>query len=371
MKDKILAGFLRDFVEDHGLADLGEAEQFERLAAYCAMARDLQERFDPDLTSTGGGKDLGIDALAIQVNGALITNLAQVQGLVDSGSSWIVRFTFVQAKRTAAFKSADITTFLDGVAEFFSPDTEFPTNDSIEELRTVADELYKHSIKFMAEPTLELVYASTGTWQDDEHVRASVKKAVDRIKALQMFEDVRFSPMGARELRETYKELRHKVSRDIEFLDHAVLPELPSAPQSLVAVIECNEYLKLVSDAKGDLLPNLFYENVRDFQGDNTVNSGIQKTVRDASAQAWLPLMNNGVTVIARGVKQRRKKFTLHDFQVVNGCQTTHVLHRNREQLDSKTCLTMKLIESSDPVLAATQTRTSLATSAPDRHRPC
>ncbi len=44
--------------------------------------------------------------------------------------------------------------------------------------------------------------------------------------------------------------------------------------------------------------------------------------------------MNNGVTIIAKSVRQIGTKFVIQDFQVVNGCQTCHVLWSKREQLD-------------------------------------
>lgn len=44
-------------------------------------------------------------------------------------------------------------------------------------------------------------------------------------------------------------------------------------------------------------------------------------------------LMNNGVTIIAKSLLTTGNKFTMGDFQVVNGCQTSNVLYDNRNSL--------------------------------------
>lgn len=40
--------------------------------------------------------------------------------------------------------------------------------------------------------------------------------------------------------------------------------------------------------------------------------------------------MNNGVTIIARNLQQLGSRFTITDFQIVNGCQTSHVVFDRR-----------------------------------------
>jgi hypothetical protein len=40
--------------------------------------------------------------------------------------------------------------------------------------------------------------------------------------------------------------------------------------------------------------------------------------------------MNNGVTIIARDLRRTAQKFFIEDYQIVNGCQTSHVLFEQR-----------------------------------------
>ena len=40
--------------------------------------------------------------------------------------------------------------------------------------------------------------------------------------------------------------------------------------------------------------------------------------------------MNNGITIIARDVRTTGNRFHIQDYQIVNGCQTSHVLYDQR-----------------------------------------
>ena len=106
----------------------------------------------------------------------------------------------------------------------------------------------------------------------------------------------------------------------------------------------CQEYLKLICDEDGNLNRRLFYDNVRDFQGHNAVNQEIEETVKDARRSDRFALLNNGVTIVAGGLSRVGDAFTLRNYQIVNGCQTSHILHLNRERLTESVYLPLKLI---------------------------
>jgi len=59
-------------------------------------------------------------------------------------------------------------------------------------------------------------------------------------------------------------------------------------------------------------------------------------------------LLNNGVTVVARNVLKVGASFRLEDYQIVNGCQTSHVLYLHRDHLTDQTYLSFKLIVTDD-----------------------
>ena len=63
--------------------------------------------------------------------------------------------------------------------------------------------------------------------------------------------------------------------------------------------------------------------------------------------------MNNGVTVIAKTLRATGNKFHIEDYQIVNGCQTSHVLFDNRTALDDTVVVPLRLIATEDEEVTA------------------
>ncbi|EHV1343017.1 AIPR family protein, partial [Salmonella enterica subsp. enterica serovar Amsterdam] len=63
-----------------------------------------------------------------------------------------------------------------------------------------------------------------------------------------------------------------------------------------------------------------------DFQGENPVNKKIKLTLENGKFDLF-SVLNNGVTIVSSSLTPAGNRFTLRDYQVVNGCQTSHVLH--------------------------------------------
>jgi len=106
-----------------------------------------------------------------------------------------------------------------------------------------------------------------------------------------------------------------------------VFRELVRESSSYLGVVSLEDYLSFVRDpTTGSLREELFDSNVRDFEGDNRVNAAISRTLSESSGvEFWL---NNGVTVLGDEVSGQQKTLTIARPLVVNGLQTSHVLHR-------------------------------------------
>jgi hypothetical protein len=97
----------------------------------------------------------------------------------------------------------------------------------------------------------------------------------------------------------------------------------------------------------GNLQRSLFFDNVRDWQEYNSVNTGIKETLTSTSPNRFV-LMNNGVTVIARKMSRLSDTFVLDDYQIVNGCQTSHVLYNERDHINDSVLIPFRLISTND-----------------------
>ena len=124
------------------------------------------------------------------------------------------------------------------------------------------------------------------------------------------------------------------------------MPEVAGVTAAYLGFLPAPDLLKLVCDDDGSIIKSLFYENVRDFLGFNAINQEIAGTL-DGDSDRFI-LMNNGVTMITRLLNTTGDKFVIGDFQVVNGCQTTHVLHAQTDKLDATVRVPFRLIHTQD-----------------------
>ena len=138
------------------------------------------------------------------------------------------------------------------------------------------------------------------------------------------------------------------VVREIVFDKHTIVPNIEHVQEAYIGILPCSEYLKLICDSEGNLQRSLFYDNVRDFQGNNPVNMEMQATLNQPDQRDKFVLLNNGVTIVAQSINKVGPNFKLVDFQIVNGCQTSHILYRNRELL-AGAFLPLKIIVTGNP----------------------
>jgi cold shock CspA family protein len=348
MKDRIVAAFLDDFVHEFGLAGLDESKAFERFANYCVVSRHHPSSFDPDEISVGGGGDLGLDGLAILVNDHIVSATEDVDHLKKTLRRLDVRFIFSQAKTSPRFDLAEVGSTLGGVREFFDRTIPTHANSRIKSLHAVKEYIFDNSIDMDRNPICQIYYTTTGTWNNEPAFAARVQQSVADLQRTGPFSEVQFVPVDCELLKKLYRELHHKVVREIVFDKHTILPAIDGVQESYIGIVPATEYVKLISDDEGQLNRRLFYDNVRDFQGHNSVNTEIALTVKESRRSDRFALLNNGVTVVARDLNKVGTKFRLKDYQIVNGCQTSHILFINREQLTPNVYLPMKLIVTAD-----------------------
>lgn len=91
----------------------------------------------------------------------------------------------------------------------------------------------------------------------------------------------------------------------------------------------CNltDYEKFITDKEGNLRRYIFDANVRDFQRMSEINKGMAHTLetKDRADFWWY---NNGVAILAKNPSIAGNIITLDDVQIVNGLQSTYVIHK-------------------------------------------
>lgn len=352
MHDEILKGYLRDFSDQNALSIRPVPEQFERFVNYCVISKQYPREFDFEDLSIGGGADAAIDGVAIIVNGNIVQKPEEIDYFLKRNGSLDVSFSFIQSKTSAKFNGSQILNFLAGIKNFFSNKSSIPENTDVLKLRSIKDCIYKNSISLDGAPSLDLFFVTTGNWEEPEHINGLIANELKELNDRGMFRGINFKCVDAELLKQMYREIRGRSVKEIDFPALVSLPEIHGVRQAFVGSLSAIEYLKLITDSDDGLQRNLFYDNVRDFQGQNSVNHEIGSTLKSGSGQAALAIYNNGITIIAKKVERISGKVKLTDYQIVNGCQTSHVLFANRDLINPESHIVLKIIETTDPDIA-------------------
>ena len=345
--DRVSESLLTEFSEEHNL-QVSEDQRFEHFAGYITVQRHYAETFDPGDIVTGAGGDTGIDAIAIIVNGVLITDLESLEELAEKAKDLEVTFVFVQADRSSSFEASKIGTFGFGVLDFFKETPSLKRTDKITEAAEIMTAVYNRSSKFKrGNPVCKLYYVTTGKWQEDETLLARMRSIIADLEATSQFRSVDFTPIDASGLQRLYRQTKNAISREFIFANKAVVPDVPGVQQAYLGFLPATEFVKIIQDDDGEIISGLFYDNVRDWLDSNEVNTEIVNTLK-SDARSRFVLMNNGITIIARTLQPTGNKFLIEDFSIVNGCQTSHVLFTEKDSITESVMVPIRLIGTQD-----------------------
>jgi hypothetical protein len=328
--DKVTKSLVEDFVNNFDIRTRDESEQFEQFCNYAIISKEYSDSFDIEQVSTGGGSDTGIDGLGILVNGRLVGSKEEIEDLLETNKYLDVTFVFVQSKISDHFESGEVNKFLFGIQDFFEDDNKLKRNDFIDLMAEIANHLYKKSATMTKGlPKCKIYYVTTGTWTDDQNLKASFDSGKKSLEEKKIFEQVVVHPFGAKEIQKYYQSTKEAISKEVTFPNRVVIPEIEGVSEAYIGTMEFNEFKKLIIDEEDNIISSIFYDNIRAFQGENPVNIKIKKTIEDKKFEEFV-VFNNGITIVAKSIISAGHRFTINDYQIVNGCQTSHVLYNSR-----------------------------------------
>lgn len=367
--NKIIENFLDIHKKEYSIEDISTEIAFEHFINKCIVNKYSSERFDPSDIMTEPGEK-GLDGVAICVNGRIITSADELESILSEGKSLDVRFVFIQSKTSEHFDGDEIGTFIYGVKAFFAQKELRPKiNEKMDNLIDLKDEIYKHGIDMTSSPTLDMYFVCCGKWAEGNGLMSRVDLDIQPLIQTQNFGAVNFFPYDSEKIITTYKELKKKVSRSFAMEKKVTFPPIDGVKQAFLGLVKCKEFVSILTDSDGNMLTNIFEDNVRDFQGYNIVNSEIQETLRNSEDQARFGLLNNGVTIVAKSISPVGDSIEIYDYQIVNGCQTSYVLFDNKGLLKDDSYVMVKLIEVtneavSDRVIYTTNRQTEVKSEA-------
>lgn len=352
--DIVTKGYLDRFADDFGISKKDYSIVFENFCHYSILKNDLSFLDGNDLQEVSTGKNKGIDGICISVDGTIITTLNQVEDIIAQKRSFDVDIYFFQAKTSPSFTNAQIANFCDTVIDFLSEDPEYDFASEVLKYHEIYLEILK-ALSYLKSFNCKLYYCTTGTWNNDSTCAATIKKKKAELKKTGYFknisgDEIEITPIDREHLIRLFDKANQPLNAEFTFSQKTPLSNIRKIEESYIGVLPFKEYMKVIVDSDSGKLKPLFYDNVRDFLGeDQAVNDKIQQTLADKEFDIF-QLLNNGITVVAEENKGRADKFILINSQVANGCQTSNVLYINRDlpEID-KLFIPIKLIITKDP----------------------
>ena len=357
--EPIINARFRKFRESHELLDMKDGIAFERFVNYAILSGHHPGAFSADselleTVSIGGSADMGIDGIAIKINGLLIKSKSEIDDIVKGHKRVNVEFIFIQSKYKPKFNKGELNNFFTGVRDFLSDAHDFPMNDNVRLFLDLKEYILSDDIMIMwdSNPVVTLYYVAMGRWRDAPDLVGLSKQFVRDLEQLNIYENSTPHFIDSDALKDIYDSIENTFSATINTRHTMPLTDVKDVSNSCIAIVYSDEFLRLLTTGDGVIRKSLFNNNVRDYQGDNPVNKEIEDTISNNPSE--FIVFNNGVTVVCDEFKQNNTRLTINNPQIVNGCQTSHVVFNAfKKNLDiSKVPLTIKFISTKNPELS-------------------
>lgn len=212
--------------------------------------------------------------------------------------------------------------------------------------------LYKQCVKNSCPPPILSLYFVADDL--DEAVQGGISPEFDSVFSSEVdhcsFSAIHRRKLNTSDLLKLYNHSKIKESAEFEpYKNYIALPAMAGVKDALITVVSFKEFKNLLIDGNGGIKTSIFHDNIRAYQGVSPVSKQMAETLKRGNFDQFIA-MNNGITIIVGELNRKSgDKIELLDYQIVNGCQTCHVLynHRNLKGIDDLLLL-VKIVCSTD-----------------------
>ena len=352
MNDRLIKSCMEKFENFTGITEDDETKLFEHFCNYTLIYPKSDNQLEiEDIVNLniGDGGTIGLDGFAIIINNQLVfTEEDLLESLTQSSK---VEIIFLQSKTSPSFSLGDFMIFGNAVVDFISDNHKMAWSEDGNEKISLFDLFVKKIPELEEKPKCYMYYVSLGRDEQDKNSYSEIENIKQRIENENLFSECKIELVDSSSLQSKYTKLSQKISNNIEFKDKVTLPEISGVKEAFLGMIDAKTIISLISDENGNLIHKVFYDNIRDFQGtDNKVNTEIQETINSDYKDSFA-IMNNGITIVAEESESARNTYKITNYQIINGCQTSHVLFNNKDKIDDKIQVPLKLIITKDQKL--------------------
>lgn len=233
---------INSFKTHHALSNIPEDKLFELFVNDVVLRSHqpdvgISEEVILDECSVGGADDMGIDGLAIKVNGIFVSTKQDIDELVELNKQISIEFLFIQSKNKDKLDSGEYGKFADGIIDFLADEHHEPHNEKIEAILQLKDYLFSDDIilRWKRNPIVRIYYIIFGQWRDNKHFEAKTNKLKQDIIALQSYSDAFFKFIDNTELKKMCGENENSYARDNKIPSTRIIG-LKTLTQSFVSV---------------------------------------------------------------------------------------------------------------------------------------
>ncbi|MEV6340284.1 AIPR family protein [Nocardia vinacea] len=353
---------------------------FERFVAVNLLSdKDLTPE-DLERCVVDGSHDGGIDSFFVFLNGVLLTPDSPIlekgtEAARSVGRTPKIEFYLIQSKNQDSWKEsawehlqASLPDLLD--RNKLDVDLEKMYSSSVVEQTSIFRRMHDAFGTKFPEVSFSVAYA---TMAPQSKLTKGIENRADRVKKIieeKVPSDtiVTVNHVGPTEL---YLLIKNRPTRPalLEFSSEVIREK----HSSFIGIASISSYLSFIMDEKSSLRDDLFDFNVRDFEGDNTVNASIRETLKQADlTEFWW--QNNGITILADRVRDSQRTLTIENPMIVNGLQTSHIIYnafsdREIDEGNLKKGILVRVItaddeETRDRIIAGTNRQTRVPSPA-------
>ncbi|ARU01537.1 AIPR family protein [Yoonia vestfoldensis] len=344
----IVRAQLNDFKNANSHEQGKDSDFFEVMSIFAVENGILGENIEP-FRAHLKGSEFGIDGISICIQGTLCIDADEAASILSVGKNHVGSFRMYQSKTSDSLDYGQISKFLDAVYDFFT-DLKLLSGDQIEDLVGVRDAVFAAATR--SNPDLKCFFCTTGSGEVPKAIQALIDSNRSRLEALNVFGSIDISCLGARDIQEGFRAATNSSSASINFSKNVTLPDHENIEEAYIGYVTADQILEMALgdvDGQGNRHINraIFYDNVRDFNPNSEINKSILADIEAGDLSSFV-FKNNGITVVAKSISRKGDTFTLEDYQIVNGCQTTNILAQT-PQTAKKISVPLRLIGSSDP----------------------
>lgn len=330
--EPMLKVMLKDYQKSYRMENVAEDVAFEYFVNHTILRSHQPEAFNVindicDLICVDGQNDMGIDGIAIKVNDIFISTIDDIDNILSMHRKIRIEFIFIQSKYKEKFDTGEYGKFVDGVVDFLQVEHYEPHNEKIDSWIKIKDYLLSEDIMgaWVDVPDIRTYYVVMGKWNENEHIIAKTENMKKQIDKMRTYGHVIERYMDSKSLLTMCEENENNFTTVLNTMDSFQLTEVDGVENSIILLCNAEEIIKMLKSSDELLRKSLFNDNVRDYQGDTTINHEILLTIQNRPQQ--FVLMNNGITIVCSKAISSNRKVTITNPQVVNGCQTCNVLY--------------------------------------------